>query len=82
MNDHGPWSPLADAEPSPLAGVPLTAHVDPPRLHTLPLPGGGFALILSGAGGLPDDEFEQFQRFAADCGAVACLISQTRLEVG
>lgn len=69
-------------EPSPLAGVPLTAPADPPRLQTLPLPGGGFALILSGVDGLPEDEFEQFQRFAGDCGAVACLISHTRLEVG
>lgn len=69
-------------EPSPVAGVPLTGPADPPRLQTLALPGVGFALILSGVGGLPDDEFDQLQRFAGDCGAVACLISQTRLEVG
>jgi len=69
------------AEPTPLAGIPLTVHVDPPRLQALPLPDGRFALIVSGCG-LPGDDFDTLRRLADEVGAAAVAVFVGQVEAG
>jgi hypothetical protein len=69
-----------DAEPSPLAGVPLTAHVDPPRLHTLALPDGRFVLVVTG-GGLPDGDYDTLRNLGKTVGAADVAVFVGHMEV-
>jgi hypothetical protein len=79
---HAHWVPAGEepVEPSPLAGVPLTAHVDPPRLHTLALPDGRFVLVVTG-GGLPDGDYDTLRNLGKTVGAADVAVFVGHMEV-